>query len=311
VSFAGARATSVSVVASAPGRLLLSGASPGPRLSVALDRRALCRVETGGADVVIESKDTLTKTAAADIAELLARAPASFVAHVLDLLGVTEGVRVATEWKLPVGSGVDGDSALALAAAAAVARAFGRESGPDEIVRLAREAGKRAGRVEDHGHHAALWGGVVLTRGAGEGLVARALDLDPGRIDEALLLVDAGDAGAQDAVPGSKASSGPAADVTERLVEALLAGRYDDVVGLVADETESAPPGGPGARRVVDTVREAGGAARPLPQGRLVAVWAPPGARGPGRGEAVREALKAAGLKPLPVRVDLRGLELD
>jgi hypothetical protein len=58
-------------------------------------------------------------------------------------------------------------------------------------------------------------------------------------------------------------------------------------------------------------VRAAGGAARTLPQGRLVAVWAPPGSRGPGRGEAVREALKGAGLKPVAIRVDLRGLEVD
>jgi hypothetical protein len=61
----------------------------------------------------------------------------------------------------------------------------------------------------------------------------------------------------------------------------------------------------------VDLVRAAGGAAWRLDGGRLVAVWAPPGERGPGRREAVETALKAAGLKPLAVRVDLRGLELD
>ena len=59
-------------------------------------------------------------------------------------------------------------------------------------------------------------------------------------------------------------------------------------------------------------MRGAGGAARlAAATGRLVAVWAPPGSRGPGRREAVEAALKAAGLKPLAVRVDLRGLELD
>jgi hypothetical protein len=62
---------------------------------------------------------------------------------------------------------------------------------------------------------------------------------------------------------------------------------------------------------VLDLVRKAGGAAHALPQGRLVAVWAPPGSRGPGPGEAVREALKAAALKPVAIRVDLRGLEVD
>jgi hypothetical protein len=314
VSSAGAPANVV--VASAPGRLPLSGSGAGPRLSVALDRRALCRVETGATGVEIESKDALTRTAAGDVAELLSRAPASVVAHVLDLLEVTHGLRLVTEWKLPAGSGVDGDSALALATTAAVAQAIGRELAPDEIVRLARLAGRRGGRAEEHGHHAALWGGVVVTRGAGEGLAARALGVDPGRIEEALLLVDsgeAGDAGGQGSTTARRAAAEGAvtAEGTERLADALVAGRYDDVVGLIAEETESAPPSLPGARRVVAIVREAGGAARPLHAGRLVAVWAPPGARGTGRGEAVRSALTAAGLKPLPIRVDLRGLEID
>ncbi len=95
-----------------------------------------------------------------------------------------------------------------------------------------------------------------------------------------------------------------------RIVEALRGGRYEEVVELVASEAWSDAVG-PGQRRVVDLVRAAGGAARPLGAGRLVAVWAPPGERGPGRREAVKAALQAAGLKPLAVRVDLRGLELD
>ena len=52
--------------ASAPGRLELSGAPGGPRLSVALDRRASCRVESGASGLLVESKDALTRLAAAD-----------------------------------------------------------------------------------------------------------------------------------------------------------------------------------------------------------------------------------------------------
>jgi hypothetical protein len=58
--------------------------------------------------------------------------------------------------------------------------------------------------------------------------------------------------------------------------------------------------------------RAAGGAAKVCGAGGggVVAVWAPPGARGPGRREGVEAALKAAGFGVFPARVDLRGLEI-
>jgi len=297
------------VVASAPGRLPLSGAAPGPRVSVALDRRAVCRVETGAAGIVIEAKDALTKTAAPDVGELVAKAPGSIAGHVLDLAGVRTGMRVVSEWKLPAGSGVDGDSALAVAATAAVARALGRVIESEELLRLAREASRRAGRRDEDGHHEALRGGVVLTEGAGDRLAAKGLGVDPGRIEEALLLVDAGEAGGEAMRPPAARGAG----LMDRVVGALVAGQSDELAALLGEEAREATgePPSPGARRILDVVRAAGGAARTLPQGRLVAVWAPPGSRGPGRGEAVREALKGAGLKPVAIRVDLRGLEVD
>ena len=297
------------VVASAPGRLPLSGAAPGLRVSVALDRRALCRVETGGSGVVLEAKDALTKTAAPDVAELVAKAPSAIAAHVLDLAGARTGMRVVSEWKLPAGSGVDGDSALAVAATAAVARALGRDLEPEELLRLAREASRRAGRRDEDGHFEALRGGVVLTEGAGRTLAARGLGGDPGRIEEALVLVDAGEAGSDPSRP--PAARGPA--LMDRVVEALVAGQSEELVALFGEEARESgdEPPSPGARHILDLVRAAGGAARALPQGRLVAIWAPPGARGPGRGEAVHAALKAAGRKPVAIRVDLRGLEVD
>ena len=38
----------------------------------------------------------------------------------------------------------------------------------------------------------------------------------------------------------------------------------------------------------------------------MVAVWAPPGRR-----QAAAEAVMAAGFKPVPFRVDLRGLDVE
>jgi hypothetical protein len=283
------------VVASAPGRLLLAGAPPGPRLSVALDRRALCRVEAGGSGVSVESKDTLTKLAGAGVAELVARAPGSIAARALELSGAERPLAVVTEWKLPPSSGVDADGALALAVTAALERALGREPAPEELVRKAREAARRAGRPADDGVCAAASGGVLLARGTGQAMAAAPLSVDPGRVEEALLLLDAGE---PEASAGDRESDARAEEIAAALVE----GRSDDVVSLLRTD---------GRERLAGLVTEAGGAAWRLPGGRLMAVWAPPGARGPGRGEAVRAALKAAGVKALSIRVDLRGLEVD
>ena len=309
MSPAGAPARAAS--ASAPGRLELSGRDGGPRLSLALDRRALSRVEPIAAGLEVESKESLTKASARDVGELVERSPGSLAAQALALLGAPSGLRVVTEWKLPAGSGIHGAAALALATTAAVSRALGQERGASELIAVAREVGVRAGRVDEHGLHAALWGGVVLTRGDGGALEGERLDLDPGRIDESLMVVDAGET--PDAGTGGgagHAGEGGAGGLTGRIVEALGSGRFEEVVDLVAEEASSVALR-PGQRRVVDLAREAGGAARPLREGRLVVVWAPPGARGPGRREAVQAALQAAGWKPLAVRLDLRGLELD
>ena len=288
MSLAGAPPQAAS--ASAPGRLELSGSGDGPRLSVALDRRASCRVEPIAAGVEIESKESLT-------------------AQALSVLGAPAGLRVVTEWKLPAGSGIQGDAALALATTAAVSRALGRQQEPAELIALARELAVRTGRADAHGLHAALWGGLVVTRAGAGAAQAERLVVDPGRIDEALLVVDAG--AAPEPAAGAEARSARSdASITDRIVEALVKGRYEEVVDLVAEEAMGAAAG-PGQRRIVEIVRAAGGAARPLGAERLVAVWAPPGARGAGRQEAVQAALKAAGFKPLAVRVDLRGLELD
>ena len=64
--------------------------------------------------------------------------------------------------------------------------------------------------------------------------------------------------------------------------------------------------------QVAEVARAAGAAAKVCGAGvrGVVAVWAPPGARGPGRREAVTEALGAAGFRVFPARVDLRGLEV-
>ena len=156
------------------------------------------------------------------------------------------------------------------------------------------------------------------------------LAADPARVEESLLLIDSGAPGPGgahdwDSVKGQidgdarirEALTALAAAARETH-EALAQGRFEDVVDLFAREWEARQRLAPGVTtpeidRVVEVARAAGGAAKPAGagSGRVVAVWAPPGARGPGRREAVQEALTGAGFRVFPARVDLRGLEVS
>ena len=78
--------------ASAPGPARALGGRDGPRLSVALDRRATCRVEPIPAGVEVESKESLTKASGSRRRrELVERSPGSLAAQALALLGATPG----------------------------------------------------------------------------------------------------------------------------------------------------------------------------------------------------------------------------
>ena len=56
----------------APCRVDLAGGAPGAvTVTVAIDRRAWCRVETGVSGVLLESRDTLRKASGRDVAEVI------------------------------------------------------------------------------------------------------------------------------------------------------------------------------------------------------------------------------------------------
>ncbi len=334
----GARA----VEASVPVRIDLTGAPldvwplylfhPGRAVAVAIDRRVWCRVETGADGLRVESKDALTKVEGKDVAEVLASGRLPLVAHVLAALGVETGLRVVTQSKVPAGSGLGDGGALAVAVAAAAAEAAGCALDTDSLCALARDAEARArgAPVGILDHHAAVHGGIVGLSLA-PGLPRReTLMADPGRIEEALLLVDSGQV--QPAGPGDwEVTKGQIdgsarvrdalalfAAISQRLRDALVGHRYDAVADLVAEQWEARKALTPAVTtpaidRIVEIARSAGAAAKACGAGGggMVAVWAPPGNRGPGVREHVEEALRAASLRPLKFRVDLRGLEVE
>jgi D-glycero-alpha-D-manno-heptose-7-phosphate kinase len=331
------------VEATAPTRVDLAGGTldiwpiylfhPGAvTVNVAIDRRAWCRVETGFDGVEIESKDTLQKASGRTVAEILAAGKLTLAAHILQALGIATGVRVVTQFRVPAGSGLGGSSALAVAITGALARAFDRELAPDEIWPLTRDAEARAIGVPTgiQDYHPAIRGGALCLHLEPATIRVECLAVDPAKIEEALTLVDAGATrfsginnwdvfkGQIDGDARVRGALAAIASVARQVREALLAGRFEDLIGLMSEEWDARKRLAPGwttpeIDHIADVVRAAGGAAKVCGAGGggIVAVWAPPGGRGPGLREAVLAAVKAAGLKLFPARVDVRGLDVE
>ena len=289
---------------------LASGAPDAVSVTVAIDRRAWCRVETGVSGVSIESRDTLRKASGQSVAEVLEGGTLGLVARVLRAMGVEAGVRVVTQLRVPEGSGLGESTALGAAVAGAVARVLERKLDREEIARVASEAEAGVGEPGTKEGHTAVRGGALALHPETGGVRVETLAVDPARIEESLLLVE----GARS--PGAVPAGAALRRVASRLYDALRAGRFEDVVGLWAEEWEARRgPGWPApeSARIAEVVGAAGGGTRVCGAGRgaILAVWAPPGARGPGRREAVLAAAKAAGLRLFPARVDLRGLDVE
>lgn len=274
------------VEASAPCRVEIAGGIAGGKtVAVAIDRRAWCRLETGLEGVELESKDALRKARGRTLSEIPDAGPLGRVARVLRSLGLEEGLRVVTQSRVPEGAGLGEEEALAAALSGAAARAFGREPGEGGIA-------ARGGVVE------------VGTDGG-----CTSLTVDPGRVEECLLLVQC-DAPLRAIGPAEEPI---VASVAQRVREALVGGRFEAVVALWREEWEARGAGAPEtARRIAGIVGDAGGAVRACGGrgGTVLAAWAPPGERGPGRREALLEAARAAGLRLFPARVDLLGLDV-
>jgi D-glycero-alpha-D-manno-heptose-7-phosphate kinase len=330
------------VEATAPCRIDLAGGTldiwpiylfhPGAlTVNVAIDRRAYCRVEMGVEGIEIESKDTLQKAHGKNVSEVLGGGVLSLVAHILRALGIESGVRVTTQSKVPAGSGLGGSSSLAVAIAAAAARAVDRDLDADALWPIVRDAeacclGIPAGMQD---HLAAIHGGVLAIHLDPGRVRVEKLRADPARIEESLLLVDAGVTrfsginnwevfkGQIDGDANVRQSLATIVACARGVRDALLEARWQDVAEQMDAEWEARKKLAPGVTtpeidRIAEAARAGGGAAKVCGAGGggMVAVWAPPGEREPGRREAVEAALKKAGFPSIAFRMDLLGLEV-
>jgi galactokinase/mevalonate kinase-like predicted kinase len=296
--------------ATAPCRVDLAAAPEA--VSVAIDRRAWCRVETGFAGLAVESKDTLQRIQASRLADLDANAsvPVALAREALRAFGVDAGVRVVTQVKVPASSGLGGETALAVALVGALAHALGRDASKRDVEQVAAQvtisALGRAASVADVA--AAVRGGCVACD-AGRGPVAVAVD--PAAVEECLMLAEAGGTNGAPAVVLDPEGHG------SRVQAALVRRRFDDLASVLADDWDARcrVPGWatPERERVASLLRPAGAGLRACGAGNgtVVAVLAPPGERGPGRREAVVGAAKAASLRLFPTRVDVLGLDVE
>jgi D-glycero-alpha-D-manno-heptose-7-phosphate kinase len=214
-----------------------------------------------------------------------------------------------------------------VAIVAAAARAFGRELDADSMWPVVRDAeaqnmGVPAGMQD---HLAAIHGGVLGIH-LDPGVVrAERLATDPARVEEALLLVDAGVTrfsginnwdvfkGQIDGNAEVRGALSRIVSAASRMREALVKHRYADVAALMDEEWQARKLLAPGVTtpeidRIALLAREAGGAAKVCGAGGggTVAVWAVPGQR-----EKAQAAIREAGFKIVPFRVDLRGLEVE
>jgi D-glycero-alpha-D-manno-heptose-7-phosphate kinase len=325
------------VEATAPTRIDLAGGTldiwplylfhPGAvTVNVAIDRRAWCRVETGTKGVRIESKDTRRLAEGRDVSEVLGGGELSLVAHILDALGIETGVSVMTQSRVPSGSGLGGSSALSVAVAAAVSTAFDRRLDPDSLWPVVRDAeaqtiGVPTG-VQDY--LAAIHGGVLGIHLEPGALRVEKLATDPARVEESLMLVDSGVShfsglnnwevfkGQIDGKENVRACLAEIVAAAKAVREALVARRYEDAGGFMSAEMQARVRLAPGVSspeidRIARAAASEGGAAKVCGAGGggMVSVWATPDRR-----PKVEEALRKEGFKPVPFRVDLRGLEI-
>jgi hypothetical protein len=279
-------------------------------LDVAVDRRAWCRVEVEGAmgPLRLESKDTLRRLEAATVADLVAQAPADPAVWILQALDASGGLRVVTQAKVPESVGLASRSSLALCIAAAAAHALGRELSSEALVALAADAlAKATGAAAPlHDLETARLGGVVASRFIEGWFGATALVADAGRIQECLVAVDVGVPYRPAVEPWTAAAHAESAAIARLMCEALMSGRSEEMAGLFAAEASLRQRLAPSAPARLEAAKPCG-----TGEGGLLLLWAAPGERGPGPREALEAQLKSSGLRILPLRVDLRGLEVE
>ena len=190
--------------ASAPSRIDLAGGTldiwplyllhPGSvTVNVAISLRAEARVRPRERGVLVVSRDRGISQEA-DRAEELQRPELRLLADLIRQLAPEVPLELDVSSAVPLGSGLGGSSALAVASAAALATATGRDLQGEELVRLVQDVetgvlGVLTGRQD---YASAVWGGLAALWWKPGGEHRRALPL--GHLESHLVLMDTAEA---------------------------------------------------------------------------------------------------------------------
>ena len=270
----------------------------GPRLALALDRRAWCRVEPIAAGLELESKDDALRAVAVSLETLELGASLDWTRPLLRHANDGAGLRIAMHGRVPAATGLPVRAALAAALAAALRGSRGEPTSAEAVVELAG----RAPGVDPVDLWTALLGGVVSIPAVGRPLRVKT---DPAKIEERLLLLDVG-------LPAT-VSGGPEPDAAQRgrdLLEALARAAFDELGSLLEVPLHETVPTEAPARHVAEQVRARGGHSWLCAGGAagLMAVWIAPDGR-----RALLDWVRSAalGVRPVACRLDLLGLDME
>lgn len=238
-----------------------------------------------------------------------------------------DGVELVTRAESPVGAGLGGSSALAIAACAALARWQKRPFTPEALAELARNLEARAlgvpTGVQDYAP--ALFGGIAALELRVDGVARVTLAVDPAELEQRIVLAYTG-ASRQSAthnwamlkrrLDGDRtvvAAFDAIRDAAAALREALTRSDWTEVGRQIEREwlaRKTLAPGvtTPRTEALLETARRAGATSGKIcgaGGGGCLLVWTEPAAR-----QAVAQALAAEGAQVLEVRIEREGLRL-
>lgn len=328
----------VYVEASAPTRIDLAGGTLDiwplyvlhdgvQTVNAAISLRATCRVTPCPSEGVrLVASDAGRSVDLVDFRELPADAELALLGRLVEFFR-PHGIELTARSESPYGAGLGGSSALAVAAAAALARWQNRAFAPATLVDLVRNLEARALGVPTgvQDYPPALFGGIAALELGPDRVERVALPVDPGELARRIVLVYTG-ASRRSAfnnweilkrrLDGDRQVA-DALDAISRIARALrhalVQGDWDEVGRQIAAEwhaRQALAPGVTTARitHLLETARRAGAQSGKIcgaGGGGCLLVWTDPPAHG-----AVRQALAAAGAQVLDFRIDTEGLRV-
>src|SRR5688572_25117415 len=193
------------IESSAPARIDLAGGTidiwpiylfhPGAQtVNAAIDLYATCRIETGGAGYVIESRDTGARVEAATLEELAADRTLELLSRLVAFFAPPPGLRLVAESAVPPGSGLGGSSTLGIAVAGALDRLMQTEYDKERLRSVAMNVETQVIRVPagHQDYYPALHGGVNAIHFGIDGVRVEPLTADPEDLERRIVLAYTG-----------------------------------------------------------------------------------------------------------------------